>query len=711
MVENGIVRSVCGLCSGCCGVLIELDDHKPVKIKGDPESPLNRGALCRKALTSLEYIDHPDRIKSPLKRAGKRGEDRWEKISWGDAFQITAEGLNRNKEKYGPQSVFMVHGSAKSFIDTLLVRLANSFGTPNVVSSDHVCHVPRMLGAEFTFGYFPIPEIDHPPACILAWGVNHAKTRFFKYGLWLEAQKRGTQLVAIDPFPTEIAKAADLWIRLRPGTDLAFALGMIHVMINGNLVDREFIDQWAIGFERLKAHVKPYNPGAVSKICSVPENEINKTARLFYDCRPGYIEYGNAIDHNLNSFQASRAISSLSALAGNLDVPGGSIESAGTGFRYGDKESSAVGILGRWSHELELRDMISKEARQKKVAPDLLPDFRYVPPQAVVNAVLEKDPYPIHAGYIQASNPLTSWCDAKKTFEAFAALDFLAVSDFFITPTAALADVVFPSATFLEFDGIQMPPAPGSFIAQAQRKTTQVGECRSDIEIVNGLANALGLGEHFWKTAEDFWDYVLKPTGLSFEAFQQKDRLMADMDAKEYKKYEKRGFKTTSGKVELYSEQLEQLGFDPLPDFREIPDFHKSTSVSTDDFPLICTSFKVSAYRHSTGRQIKALRQRHPDPIVFIHPETADKNSIKEGDWVYIENKKGKITQKARLSPEIDPRVVVAEAGWWFPERTAAEGYGWDQSNYNILTDDDAPAAREVGSNNTRGFACKIYKY
>ncbi len=711
MDKNEIVKSVCGLCTGSCGVLITMEDGKPVKIKGDPESPPSKGALCKKALTSLEYLDHPDRLKYPLRRAGERGQGKWEKISWDEAFGTAAAGLNKIKERFGAESVFMVHGSAKAFIDTDLVRLANAFGTPNVVTADHVCHVPRMLGCEFTFGYFPLPEIDHPPACIMAWGVNHSETRFYKYRGWLDAKKKGTRLIVIDPIRTRTAESADLWLQLKPGTDLALALGMIHVIINEGLYDRDFVDRWTVGFEQVKSLAKDYPPQKVSEITWIPADKIVEAARLYGRNRPGYVELGNAIDHTLNSFQASRALSILIALTGDLDVPGGEIELAGTGFRFGDTESSAVGILGRWSHELELRDKLTRAERQRKVDPDLLPDFRYVTPQSIVKAILEKDPYPPKGAFIQACNPLSSWCGASSVYDAFKELDFLAVSDLFMTPTAALADIVFPAASYLESDGIQMPPPPGSFMAQVQQKVAQVGDCRSDIEIVNGLAKHLGLGEYFWDSAEGFWDYVLSKTGLTFQEFKKKGRLMADKGALTYKKYEKRGFKTPSGKVELYSQQLKELGFAPLPEYHEIPEGMNNPAEFAEEYPLFCTSMKTAPYRHSTGKQISPLREGYPDPVVKIHPDTARRSGLKKDDWATIETIRGKIRQKVVLNEDLDPRVIVADYAWWFPEKGKENLYGWRESNYNVLTNADLPHSPEVGSNNIRGFACRIEKY
>jgi anaerobic selenocysteine-containing dehydrogenase len=709
-MATDLVKTVCGLCTGSCGVLITLEDGRPVGIKGDPESPPNRGGLCKIGLASLEYLNHPDRLKRPLKRAGEKGEGKWEEISWDEAFSLAADKLNEVKRADGPETVVMVHGSAKGPMDTHLVRFANAFGTPNVVCSDHVCHVPRMLAAELTFGFLPGAEYGHPPACILVWGANIAATRSNIFRGLTAAVKKGAKVISIDPLKTGIARKADLWLQIRPGTDLALALGMLNVILNEGLYDKDFVSKWTVGFESLKKHVQDYPPGKVAEITWVPAGKIVDAARLYATYRPGHIEWGNAIDQQLNSFQAARAISMMMALTGNLGVPGGEQETLGSGFRDADpdKASSQIGLRGRWSYELELRHHLSAEERNKGVDPKLLPDFRYATPQSVVKAILERDPYPVRAMFVTASNPLSSWPNLEKTYEAFRKLDFLAVSDMFMTPTAAMADMVFPVASYLEFDGVQMPP-PGT-IAQMQRKVAQIGECRSDHEIINGLAKKLGIGEDFWESIDDFWNAMLGPAGLTFEAFKKIGRFAGQGKSKQYRKYESSGFKTPSGKVELFSSQLEELGFDPLPAYHELPGSPYSRAEPDEDYPLLCTTWKLALYRHSGGRQIRSLRRLHPDPVVIIHPETAAKNGIKQGDWVFIESKRGKIRQKANVSVVVNPRIVVADHAWWFPERSEKELFGFREANYNVLTDDRPPFNREVGSFHIRGIACKVYK-
>jgi anaerobic selenocysteine-containing dehydrogenase len=339
----------------------------------------------------------------------------------------------------------------------------------------------------------------------------------------------------------------------------------------------------------------------------------------------------------------------------------------------------------------------------------MLPDFRYILPQSFIKSVLKGDPYHIRAAFVQASNPLSCWPNTQEAYRALKKLDFLAVSDMFMTPTAALADIVFPVASYLEFDGIQMPP--NGALVQLQRKVAQVGECRSDHEIINGLAKKLGLEEYFWSSIDDFWDAILEPVGLTFKEFKKTGLFTGkDKQSDQYRRYEQNGFKTPSGKVELYSKRLKEWGFDPLPIYYEPPETPFSDPELAKEYPLIFITWKHKPYRHSGGKQIASLRGRQPEPIIMIHPETADKLGIKEGDWVCIETGRGRIKQKAALTASIDPRVVGVDYGWWFPDKKVSELYGWAESNVNMLTNDKPPFNREIGSANLRGFLCKVYK-
>ena len=656
------MRSTCGLCAIGCGVLVHVRDGRVIKVGGDPDSPLNKGLLCAKGLASLQYLYHPDRLKHPLRRAGARGSGKWQQVSWDEALDTIAGEFLKARDSYRAESIAFIHGAAKGLQDSYLVRLAYAFGTPNVGSEGHVCFHPRVSASKVTYGFYAIPDYDYPPACIIVWGKNMAATLHHAHQRATKAVGRGARLIVIDPWQTDLAARSDLWLKPRPSSDLALVLGIINAIIDEDLYDKAFVDKWTVGFNELENHVKEYPPEKVEEITWVPAEKIRQASRLYGQTKPAAIQWGNAIDYGVNSFQTARALCVLRAITGNLGIPGGEVQPL------------SLPVFGRRSPQLELWDKMPSHKWQQRVSANLklMPSERYVQPQSIIKAILEGDPYLLHAAYIQGANPLLSYSNAQRAHEALSKLDFVAVADMFMTSTAALADMVLPVATYLEFNSIVIPPYSYP-TTLAQQKVTRIGDCRSDYEILRDLASRLGQGKYFWDTEEECLDHILAPSGITFNEFRRIGVLSGN---KQYRSYESQGFATPSGKVELYSSQLKEWGFDPLPTYHEPPETPYSDPELAKEYPLIFTSWKSEPYRHSEGKQIASLRGSHPEPIVTIHPETAGKLGIEEGNWVCIETKRGSIKQKATLSADIDPRVVGVDYSWWFPEKGASELYG-----------------------------------
>jgi len=697
MDTDKVVKSTCGLCQIGCGMLVHVDNGRVIKVEGDPESPLNEGVLCPKGLASLEYLYHPDRLHRPLKRLEERGEGKWLPISWDEALDTVADGLARARDKYGVESVAFIRGSFKGgWQEEYFARFANVFGSPNHTTMAYLCFVPRRIASTITYGFYAIPDFDHPPTSIVVWGKNLPETLHHAYQRVVRAVGRGAKLMAIDPRKTEVVDRADLWLKPRPGSDLALALGMLNVIINEDLYDKAFVGQWTVGFGELKAHVQDYAPERVADITWVPAEIIKQAARFYGTNKPACIQWGNAIDHGVNSFQTARAICILRAITGNLEIPGG------------DLRWSPPPLLERGSPAFSLPEKITPEVRQKRIATrdKLLPIFPPALPPGIIKAIRYGDPYPVRAAYVQGCNALLTYSNAQEVYQALLELDFLAVADMFMTPTAALADIVLPAATYLEFDGIVAPPYSLA-VALVQQKVTRVGDCRSDYEILRDLAQRLGLGEYFWDSEEQCLDFILASAGITFDEFRKIGTMAG---SKQYRTYQSQGFPTPSGKVELYSDRLKEWGFDPLPTYYEPPETPYSAPELAREYPLVFTTGKSACYRHSGGREIASLRQSHPEPVTHIHPQTAERLGIADEDWVYIETKRGRIRQRAILSSDIDPRVVVADYGWWFPEDISTDSNSWARSNINILTDDQPPFNREMGTPNLRGIACKVYK-
>jgi anaerobic selenocysteine-containing dehydrogenase len=691
-----IVRTTCSICQIGCGVLAHVEDGRVVKVEGDPESPLNKGQLCAKGLASLDYLYHPDRLRQPLKRVGKRGEGNWATVSWDEALDMVADKLAETKKKHGAESVAFLQGSFKGGTQgSQLLRFSNLFGSPNCGYQGHVCFAPRLRASLFTYGFYALPDFEYPPSAIVVWGKNLAENLHHVYNRMIGAVERGAKLMFITTSNVEGVERADLWLKPRPGSDLALALGMLNVIIEGGLYDIDFVRDWTVGFDELKEHVRAYPPEKVSKITWVPPETIRQAAIFYANNKPACLHWGNAIDYGVNSFQTARALCILRAITGNLEVPGGDLRWL----------STPVNPL---SADFTLPEKIPPEVRQRSVssARRLLPGSIEVTPPDIINTIRTGDPYPVKAVYNLGCNPLVSYNDAHNVYQALCSLDFLAVADLFMTPTAALADIVLPVSTYLEFNDVVVPfySMPVSLI---QQKATTVAECRSDYEILRDLAQRLGFGEYFWEKDEEFVGFLLEPAGISWEEFK---KITALVGSKQYRSYQGGPLPTPSGKVELYSQQLKEWGFDPLPVYYEAPETPLSAPELVNKYPLVFTSGKDGCYRHSSGRQVASLRKTRPEPVIYLHPLSAGELGIAEGDLVYIKTERGTIRQKATISDDIDQNVVVVDYGWWFPEDGPAELYGWAKSNVNILTGSKPSYNREMGSTNLRGLLCKVYK-
>ncbi|WP_054699175.1 molybdopterin-containing oxidoreductase family protein [Desulfosarcina cetonica] len=256
--QTAVIKSTCRLCYNGCGVLVRVEKGRPISVTGDPEHPLSKGALCPRGRSALELLNHPDRLRYPLKRSGPRGSGRWERITWDVALDEIVRGLNRARDRHGPQSVVFMRGGSKGTSDDHLSRLANIFGTPNVSTTSSICYSPCSLASKHTYGFMAYPDMAHPPCCIVLWGFNPRKTHPSMYRELSQAMAAGARLLSIDPYATD--EKADLQLRPRPGSDGALALGLARIIIEEGLEDQSFIRKWTVGFRRLCNHLEPYTP-------------------------------------------------------------------------------------------------------------------------------------------------------------------------------------------------------------------------------------------------------------------------------------------------------------------------------------------------------------------------------------------------------------------------------------------------------------------
>lgn len=689
------IKSICRMCHGGCGALIHVKDGKAVKVEGDPSHPVSRGYMCAKGLASLQLAYHPSRLRHPLRKVGRRGEGKWLRVSWEEALEDIAHRLLEVKERYGAEAVVFAHGTNREYLH-MVYRLAHAFGSPNITSPGYVCYYPRVAASIITCGGLPIADYEGNPRCIMVWGCNPIHTSPDEYcaSQILRALENEPRLIVVDPRETWLASKADLWLQLRPGTDAALALGMLNVLIEEELYDRDFVERWTVGFDKLVDRVKPYTPAKVEEVTWVPADKVKEAARLYASTKPACIHWGVKIEQNLNCTSTIRALVALMAITGNLDVPGGNV-------------LHSPPPVARFT-EFMLVHALPEEQRRKRLGGmhRLASMGSVVPPMHVVKAILTGEPYPVKAMVVFGSNPLLTWPNSKLVKEALLKLDFLVVVDLFMTPTAELADYVLPAASWLEIDDVAFYFYRAGYV-MARRKAIEVEECWSDHKIIIELAKRLGLRQAFWDSVEEYLDYVLAPSGMKWKEFAEVGFLQAPL---RYRKYEEEGFKTPSGKVELHSSILESWGFDPLPSYVEPPETPYSRPDLAEKYPLILTTGARSPYFfHSEYRQLSSLRELQPDPQVEIHPETAAALGIKDGDWVWIEAPRGRIKQRAKLTRGIHPKVVSAQHGWWFPEEPGPE-HGCFKSNVNVLTSSDPPFDPCVGASILNSLLCRVYK-
>lgn len=494
-----------------------------------------------------------------------------------------------------------------------------------------------------------------------------------------------------------MARKADVWLQLRPGSDDALALSMLHVIINEGIYDKSFVDKWTYGFDQLAERVKQHTPEWAEKITWVPADKIRQAARLFAEIKPSLMEWGVAMEQTPNCIQTVRAVSMIPAITGNIDIPGAWI--------FGMQG------IGRFPSLIE---NLSDEMNAKRLGADRFKllcgegaDLPAAHIPTVLQAMREGKPYPVKAFMVFGNNTLTTYGNSSLVFESLMKLDFMVCADLFMTPTAELADILLPAAAWPEINQIAGLPTRAANVVMANQKAVQIGECKPDEQIFVELARRMNL-DLCTESVEEVLDQQLKDgVGLTFDELKEMGSFRPEF---KYRKYQEGGFKTPTGKIELYSTRFEEMGYDPLPYYQEPPESPISTPDVAKEFPFVLTTgSRISFFFNSEHRQIKRVRDGHPDPIAEINTETAEQLGISNGDWISIETRRGKIRQKAKLWNGIDPRVIHVEFGWWFPEKAAPDYGVWD-SNANLLTSTLPPYDPQMGTYQLRALLCRVEK-
>ncbi len=649
----------CSLCYHSCGCRVTVEDGRAVKLEGLESHPLNHGKLCPKGEGALENVYSPERIRHPLKKVGGV----FRKISWDQALDEIAAKLQGLKEQFGPQVLGVFSGSigVENLEMASLVQLFKAaFGSPNFFSVESVCYRMRIRTRQITFGKYPTEELDSKLYVI--WGHNPGHSDFPLELAMEENLNKGAKLVVIDPKRIKLADRADMYLQIRPGTDGALALAMMNVIIKEKLHDQEFIDKYTIGFDRLVPHVQKYTPEWAEQITWVKAEDIRKLARMFAGTKGAGIYQGTCTqDQTANGTQNSRAFAILQIITGNINVPGAWTISPRIAFG-----NAGIRVEG------------------DPIGSDKYPLFFEVwgrkSPYGVVTLVPESIPDKLKAFLVVGGNPLISMPDTNAFTEAFRKLDLLVVHDLFMTDTAREAHYVLPACSHLEKWGVAytynvchcLP-----FLMLRKKCIEPYYDSWSEWKLLTELASRLGLGEFFpWKTEEELVAFELVPTGLSF------DYLLNGKPEGDYYQQKEYGipsgqFPTPSKKIEIYSEALEKVGFDPLPTYLEpLRSPVSSTKAVLEEYPLILsTGIRSLYYTHSQHRGISELHEKSPEPFLEVGPLTAQQYGVKEGDGVEVKTNRGKVKMKAHVDERVAEGVVLVPHGWT------------GEANVNLLTD------------------------
>ncbi|WP_291329467.1 molybdopterin-dependent oxidoreductase [Desulfovibrio sp. UCD-KL4C] len=666
-----VTPTVCGMCGpggpgGGCGIYAFTKNGRFVRVAGMDESPNNRGALCAKAHAAPQWVYSKDRLTTPLRRIGKKGEGKFEKISWDEAITHVADKLLQQKEQYGPESLAVLSPAKRSYSE-YLQRFTTVHGSPNYGHSG-ICALQRAFSFMYTVADWPAPDYNQSDL-IIFWGrqpIYSGPVGPVARAL-LAAKQRNAQIIAIKPSVEPDVGMSDIWVPIRPGTDAALALAMLHVVIKEDLVDHDFVDKWCYGFEALKTHIQQYSPSWAENITGIPASQIEHVAKTYATCPKAAIDVGNGLEHAPSASDAIRSIAMLIAITGHLDRPGGNMLKLPP--QKGPKN-------------ITLRERHTQDLINKLVGPEFPKPFQPFiegPTSAyyrIWESVLTKKPYPIRGIIAPGTQPLASTRGTKNVLAALEKLDFLVVVDVARTPEIPWADIVIPVATGYEINHpFQMGP---NWLMANNKVIEPVGSKKSIFEFFLDLGKTMGYGEDFWQgDIQTCMDDQLAPLEINMDTLRSHQTGIVFPTAQpKYEKYDKvfkrqsprigKGPFLPQGKVALYNTLFEEAGYSPLPEWREPPESITGTPELNAAYPLILSDYHTSKnFSAAWQRNVPHLREIQPDPAIHIHPNTAAKRNINDGDWVTITSPHGWIKVKAELYPGIRPDTVMLLHGWW----------------------------------------------
>ncbi|MDO8490611.1 MAG: molybdopterin-dependent oxidoreductase, partial [Dehalococcoidia bacterium] len=675
-----LVRTMCGIwCHPTmCGMEVEVRDGRVVNVRGDHTNPDSKGFLCIRGQSAPEIVHSPHRLRRPLLR---RDGDKWETITWEQALDLIAERMiAAGRERVG---LWVAHGAQQNGLG---VRLANRF------SNMYGCQ--RWLGAIFCWGFGAAglaltgilnvhtkEDLAANSRYVLLWGANFAGQPHTARNV-MAAKKRGARLATIDCRVSEAARQSDDVLLVRPGTDAALALAMIHVIIAEGLHDTAFIEQHTVGFAELAEHVRDKTPEWAASITGVSPADIREMARAYATTKPAVLVVGaSSMAKSANGWLSTRAISCLPALTGNLGIPGGGI---------GPRHAAACSGDG-------LADITAPETRPPG---DYFRQQMSYLPEAVSEGKLR-------VLLILGSNLLSMFPDSSRLEETLRGLDLVVTHDLFLTETTRrVAHLALPGTSWLEEQGVR---CTNTYVHLMEQALEPVGEARSNTWVLKEMARRLGIdGFYPWRDHEDVINALLRHPatgGVTVSDLRcQGGRAPLAISHVAYPDFK---FHTPSGKVEFWSQRCVEMGLPPLPEYHppKADETLRSQQSLSPRYPLVLRTGRSIGHFHSfydEGRAVSTLARLNPVPVVWIHPSDAGKRGVKDGDDVTARNERGEFRAQARVTADVLPGVVWLRSGWFGMNRvTSAErtlpdhivdGTGWlpfpfGQASYEALVE------------------------
>lgn len=815
--DKRVIKTACRACIANCGVLATVKNGRVVSLKGNPEDPMSKGRMCAKGLAGIQALYHPNRNKYPMKRVGERGSGKWMRISWDEALTTIAEKLMETREKYGAEAVFCSTGGGGNPEIWSIARFCNIFGTPNWFEPGCAqCYLPRVLAYTMMYGgadssiadsnalelYF---TEDTPIKALVLWGTDPSYScPASGGGMVVDLRAKGVKTVVVDPRLTPDAAKADVWLPIRPGTDVALELSWIRYILEHKLYDADFVMKWTnlpylvdvetqmllraeiskesgqpdtfmvwdkktnsaqplpypwndalepalegefiidgrrykTGYQLLWERCEEYTLEKAAEICWLDAKQIEKAIRIFTDNCPSGLAIGVATDQTPNSVQAAMAACTLDLLMGNVERPGALMQRFRTSGCFDMPNYPVPVAAGRLPNE-QLKKRLGGRAHKG------LGIWWAGHPASVLDAILTGKPYQPRVWIDRSGNKMGATADSQKWEEAIGKLDFIVHVYMYPTSFSAYADILIPAEEWLETD--MLVETCNTLVARQQ--VTHLWETMDETLFWSKLAKRCGeLGHEacakafdaeymghdlpYWDSMDEFLSHWVNRLGMSWKEFAAKAPIeyLPKDQWRTYYVYQQSdpknggkpaGFPTPSKKCELYLESMITLSrtgrpfspidlepadedYDPLPYYLEPVE----SPLNDTEYPLVYTGGRVPYYHHNTLRNIPWLREMYPAPEMWLHPTAAEKYGLEDGDWAWMESRRGRIRGVVKVTEGINPGTVYMER-FWNPETLNTPTHGWKEMNVNMLTKVTAPYNPEVGTYTLRAFQVKVYK-